>query len=243
MLQHDHDIGLVLDFLDKNGLTDNTIVWYSTDNGPEHSSWPHGATTPWRGEKMTTYEGGVRVLSMLRWPAKIKPNQILNGIQAHQDMFTSFAAAAGAPDVNEQMMKEKKQYIDGVNNLDWWTGKTAESNRQDYLYYYESKLSGIRMGPWKYLFSTREDYYATFEARTAPIVFNIRSDPFESYDTTDSFGHLGQKVSWIFTPMTELLEAHLMTLAKYPPVQGGESFDLSNMVGDFLEKARASTHQ
>jgi arylsulfatase len=243
MLQHDHDIGLVLDFLDKNGLTENTIVWYSTDNGPEHSSWPHGSTTPWRGEKMTTYEGGVRVLSMLRWPAAIKAGQILNGIQAHQDMFTSFAAAAGVPDVVEQMRKDKKQYIDGVNNLDYWTGKSSESARRDFLYYYESKLSAIRMGPWKFLFSTKEDYYANLVARTAPIVFNIRSDPFESYDTTDSFGHLGQKVSWIFEPMTELLEEHLKTLAQYPPVQGGTSFDLSNVVGDFLEKARMATAQ
>ena len=243
MLQHDHDIGLVLDFLDENGLTENTIVWYSTDNGPEHSSWPHGGTTPWRGEKMTTYEGGVRVLSMLRGPAAIKAGQILNGIQAHQDMFTSFAAAAGVQDVVEQMRKEKKQYIDGVNNLDYWTGKSSESARGNFLYYYEGKLSAIRMGPWKFLFSTKEDYYANLVPRTAPIVFNIRSDPFESYDTTDSFGHLGQKVSWIFEPMTELLEAHLKTLAQYPPVQGGTSFDLSNVVGDFLEKARMATAQ
>ena len=81
MLQHDHDIGVVLDFLKESGLDENTIVWYSTDNGPEHSSWPHGATTPFRGEKMSTYEGGVRVISMLRWPGVIKPGQVLNGIQ------------------------------------------------------------------------------------------------------------------------------------------------------------------
>ena len=74
-------------------------------------------------------------------------------------MFTSFAAAAGVPDVVEQMRKEKKQYIDGVNNLDYWTGKSSESARRDFLYYYESKLSAIRMGPWKFLFSTNEDYY------------------------------------------------------------------------------------
>ena len=87
MLQHDHDIGLVLDFLKKNDLEKNTIVWYSTDNGPEHSSWPHGATTPFKGEKMSTWEGGVRVVSMIKWPGHIKENQILNGIQSHMDMF------------------------------------------------------------------------------------------------------------------------------------------------------------
>ncbi|MEJ8851766.1 sulfatase-like hydrolase/transferase [Variovorax rhizosphaerae] len=129
MLQHDHDIGQVLDFLKKYGMEDNTVVWYSTDNGPEHSSWPDGATTPFRGEKMTAHEGGARVISMLRWPGVIKPAQIRNGIQSHQDMFTSFAAAAGVPDVVEQMKTQKKQYIDGVNNLDYWTGKSPESAR------------------------------------------------------------------------------------------------------------------
>jgi arylsulfatase A-like enzyme len=171
MLQHDHDIGLVLDWLKENGLDENTIVWYSTDNGPEHSSWPHGATTPFRGEKMTTYEGGVRVISLLRWPGVIKPGQVLNGIQAHMDMFTTFAAAAGVPDVVEQMKQEKKQFIDGVDNLDYWTGKAATSARNDFLYYYESKLSAIRMGPWKFHFSTREHYYDNLVPRTAPLVF------------------------------------------------------------------------
>ena len=130
MIEHDHDIGTVLDFLKANGLDENTIVWYSTDNGPEHASWPYGATTPFHGEKMTTYEGGVRVPSLLRWPGVIKPGQLLDGIQAHMDMFTTLAAAAGIPDVNAQVMVEKKQYIDGVNNLDYWTGNTTEFEPQ-----------------------------------------------------------------------------------------------------------------
>jgi arylsulfatase len=238
MLQHDHDVGLVLDFLDQNGLAENTIVWYSTDNGPKHSSWPHGGTTPFRGEKMTTYEGGVRVISMLRWPAAIKPGQILTGIQAHQDMFTTLAAAAGVPDVVEKIDKEKHQYVDGMNNLDWWTGKATESARHHFLYYYESRLTAIRMGPWKFHLSTREDYYGQLTGRTMSLVFNIHSDPLESYDTTDSFGHLAQQVSWLFEPMQELIEGHLATLAKYPPVQGGESFDISNVVAEFLQRMR-----
>jgi arylsulfatase A-like enzyme len=238
MLQHDHDVGLVLDFLRANGLEDNTIVWYSTDNGPEHSSWPHGGTTPWRGEKMTTYEGGVRVISMLRWPGVIKAGQVLNGIQAHMDMFTTFAAAAGAPNVVEDLRRGKKQHIDGVNNLDYWTGRSPESKRNDFLYYYESRLMAVRMGPWKLHFSTRENYYDVVTARHAPLFFNLRSDPFESYDSKDSYGHLAQKTSWLFEPMTELLGEHLKTLAEYPPVQGGTSFDMSNIVQDFLKRAK-----
>jgi arylsulfatase A-like enzyme len=236
MLQHDHDIGLVLDFLKANGLEDNTIVWYSTDNGPEHSSWPYGATTPFRGEKMTTYEGGVRVISMLRWPGVIKVGQVLNGIQAHMDMFTSLAAAAGVPDVVGQMRTQNKQFIDGVNNLDYWTGASPESKRNHFFYYYESKLMAVRMGPWKVHFQTREHYYDVLKPQL--IFFNLRSDPFESYDTKDSFGHLEQRVSWLFQPMNELVGGHLRTLAQYPPVQEGTSFDMSNVVEEFLKRTR-----
>ncbi|RJF92754.1 arylsulfatase [Noviherbaspirillum saxi] len=238
MLQHDHDIGLVLDFLKQNGLDKNTIVWYSTDNGPEHASWPHGATTPFRGEKMTTYEGGVRVPSMLRWPGAIKSGQIKNGIQGHQDMFTTFSAAAGVPEVVERMKTEKKQVIDGVNNLDYWTGKSPESARSHILYYFENKLTAIRMGPWKFHFSTKEDYYANLVPRTMPLLFNLRSDPFESYDSKDSYGHLIQKAAWLGGPMGEIIGTHLKSLADYPPVQGSKSFDRSNLVQEFLQGIR-----
>jgi arylsulfatase len=189
---------VVLEFLKANGLDEKTIVCYSTDNGPEHSSWPHGATTPFRSEEMTTYEGGVRVIFLLRWPGVIKPGQILDGIQAHQDMFTSFAADAGVTNVAEQIAKEKKQYIDGVNDLDWWTGKSADSARHHFLYDYESDITAVRMGPWKIHMATREDDYDTVTKRV--LFFNLRSDRFESYDTKDSAGHMMQRMSWLFEP-------------------------------------------
>ncbi|MEW9807852.1 arylsulfatase [Mesorhizobium sp. ZMM04-5] len=238
MLQHDHDVGLVLDWLDAQGLADNTVIWYSTDNGPEHLSWPHGGTTPFRGEKMTTYEGGVRVLSMVRWPAMLPKGKTLTGIQAHQDMFTTLAAAAGVDDVNAKVMEEKKQYIDGINNLAYWKGESEESGRTHIFHYYESKLTAARMGPWKFHFSTKEDYYDNLVPRTAPLVFNIRMDPFESYSSPDAYGHLMQKVSWLMQPMGVLMQQHLQTLAEYPPVQGGASFDMSNVVQEFMDKAQ-----
>ncbi|WP_373396119.1 arylsulfatase [Algoriphagus halophilus] len=238
MLQHDHDIGMVLQWLEEQGLAENTIIWYSTDNGPEHASWPHGATTPFRGEKMTTYEGGVRVLSMVRWPGVIKPGQKLNGIQSHMDMFTTLAAAAGIDNIAEKVMSEKKQVIDGVNNLAYWKGETDKSARNSIFYYYESKLTAVRMGPWKFHFSTKEDYYANVIPRTVPLVFNIRMDPFESYDNKDSYGHLMQKVSWLLQPMGVLMQEHLQSLAEYPPVQGGKSFDMSNVVEEFIKKSK-----
>ena len=237
MMQHDHDIGMVLAALEEMGITEDTIVVYSTDNGPEHASWPHGGTTPFRGEKMTTYEGGVRVPMLARWPGRIPAGAKLNGIQGHQDVFTTLAAAAGVEDVREWVRREMDQYIDGVNNLPYWTGRSDRSARDHIFHYYESKLTAIRMGPWKFHFSTKEDYYANLVPRTVPLVFNLRMDPYESYDTTDAYGHLLQKVSWLMAPMGELMKQHLESLAEYPPVQGGKSFDMSNVVEEFVDKA------
>jgi arylsulfatase A-like enzyme len=238
MMQHDYEVGQVLQFLKDNGLEDNTIIWYSTDNGPEHSSWPFGGTTPFHGEKMSTYEGGVRVISMLKWPGVVKPGQVLNGIQDHQDMFVSLASAAGVKDVAAKIKQQKKQYIDGLDNTAYWKGETDKSARNHELMYFESRLTAIRMGPWKWHFSLKEDYYDNMTGRNYPKVFNVRMDPFESYGSVDAYGHLLQKVSWMVGPMGELMKNHLQTLADYPPVQGGKSFDMSNAVQDFIAKAQ-----
>ncbi|MNI80692.1 hypothetical protein D3C73_1372410 [compost metagenome] len=112
------------------------------------------------------------------------------------------------------------------------------SKRTSILYYIESKLTAVRMGPWKLHFSTKEDYYAQLVPRFAPLMFNLRSDPFESYDSKDSYGQLIQKSSWISGPMGELIGAHLKTLAEYPPVQQAKSFDRSNLVQDFLQSQK-----
>ena len=175
---------------------------------------------------------------LARWPGEIPAGSTLNGIQAHQDLFTTLAAAAGIENVAEYVMKEMNQYIDGVNNLDYWRGSVDESARNHIFHYYESKLTALRMGPWKFHFSTKEDYYANLVSRTAPLVFNIRMDPYESYDSTDAYGHLMQKVSWLIQPMGVLMQQHLQTLRDHPPVQGGSSFDMSNVVEEFINKAR-----
>ncbi|MCH4296301.1 arylsulfatase [Shewanella sp. 3B26] len=238
MMQHDDDIGYLLKELEARGLKENTIIVYSTDNGPEHSSWPHGGTTPFRGEKMTTYEGGVRVPAMVSWPGKIPAGQILNGIQGHQDLFTTLAAAAGVPDVNERMLKEKKQYIDGVNNLDYWTGKSAKSARDHILYYFEGQLSAVRLGPWKFHFAIAEHYYDNLVPLAKPKVYNLRADPFESYDSVDSNGHLVQKISWMLAPVSEIVQKHVESLVKYPPTQGGTSFDMTKTIEDAMKKTQ-----
>lgn len=236
MLQHDSDIGYLLGELKKRGLDKNTIIVYSTDNGPEHSSWPHGATTPFRGEKMTTYEGGVRVPTLVSWPGVLPEGRTLNGIQGHQDLFTTLATAAGVEDVNEKMIKEKKQPIDGVDNLAYWKGDSKKSARDHILYYNESMLTAVRVGPWKMHFATAENYYSTPQTRAKPIIFNLRSDPYESYDSEDSYGHLVQKVSWLLAPVTEVVQTHIKSLQDYPPVQKGSTFDMNKVIQDALNK-------
>ncbi len=238
MLQHDADIGYLLEELNKRGLTENTIIIYSTDNGPEHASWPHGGTTPFRGEKMTTYEGGVRVPTMVKWPGVIPSGQVLNGIQGHQDLFTTLASAAGVKDVREKIIKEKKQYIDGVDNLAYWKGESDKSARNSIFYYFESQLSAIRLGPWKFHFAVAEHYYDNLLPLAKPRVYNLRADPFESYDSVDSNGHLAQKISWMLAPVSEMMAEHVQTLVDYPPTQGGTTFDMSKVIEDAMSASQ-----
>jgi hypothetical protein len=138
--------------------------------------------------------------------------------------------------VVEKVKKEKKQYLDGVNNLAYWKGETPTSARNHVFHYYESTMMSVRMGPWKWHFDTKEDYYANVVPRTVPLIFNIRMDPFESFDNKDSYEHLLQKVSWLMGPLGKRMKEHLQTLADYPPMQGGKSFDMSRVVEQFMNR-------
>lgn len=230
LLEHDMQIGQLLDEMKAMGILDDTIIVYSTDNGPEHSAKEHGGTTPFRGEKMTTYEGGVRVPMMVRWPGHIPAGERRYGIQAHMDIFTTLAAAAGNAHVIEEIRSKNKQYIDGVNNLDYWTGKAPESKRDNFLYYYESTLRAARLNQWKVHFETSENYYDSYQKHKFPVVYNIRMDPHESFDTVRDRSQIIQKKSWIHGPMQTLLGSHIKTLVQYPPLQKPATLDFSEMI-------------
>jgi len=239
MIQHDENVGQILAFLEKNGLDKNTIVIYSSDNGPEHSTYPHGATTPFRGEKMTTWEGGVRVPMMVRWPGKIKPGTELNGIQSHEDVFTTLSAAAGIPDIRERIAKgdklgtdtEHKNYIDGVNNLDYWTGKTDKSARNNFIYYAESNLQAVRINQWKAHFFTRSGYYGVTTKLDIPWIYNLRQDPYESFDSAPGArATITQQKTYAYNAILNVLGHHMATLAKYPPKQRSTSLSISEMM-------------
>ena len=156
MLEHDEQIGALLKKLDDLGVTDNTIVVYTTDNGNELLFWPDGGYAPFRGEKGTTWEGGLRVPCLIRWPAKIPPNTDANGIQSHEDLFVTLAAAAGLPHLKDDLLNGYKMgdttyrvHLDGYNNLDYWTGKSPKSARREIFYYDETDLMAVRVDGWK----------------------------------------------------------------------------------------------
>lgn len=145
LMEHDGHVGKLLETLTKLKIDQNTIVIYTTDNGPMSAWWPDGGATPFRGEKATTWEGGVRVPMLIRWPAKIPAGSKSNGIQEHMDLFPTLAAAEGIDNVAEQLRKSHKVHIDGVNNLQHWTAG-APSARNIVYYYNEKDLAAIRIG-------------------------------------------------------------------------------------------------
>ena len=138
---------------------------------------------------MTTWEGGVRVPMLLRWPGQVKPGTELNGIQSHEDLFTTLAAAGGVPDIKARLAQgdalgtavSKKSFIDGVDNTRYWTGAAPESARRTFFYYEESALRAIRIDQWKVSFGTRDGYYGTSTTHPIPLLVNLRQDPFESF--------------------------------------------------------------
>ena len=229
LMEHDGHVGQLLDHLDKLGAANDTIVIYTTDNGPEQSTWPDAGVTMFRGEKMTTYEGGVRAPFLVRWPARIKPGTILNGISSHEDVLPTVAAAAGRPDVVEELKRSDKVHLDGVNNLAYWTGQSPQSARNHFFYYYESSLTAVRVGQWKMHFATKERYFDDLVQHTMPRLFNLRKDPFEKYDDIIGF-HQTMHKSWVMQPAIALLTEHVKTFQEFPPRQAAASLNINEAI-------------
>ena len=220
MMEHDKHVGQLLATLDKLNISENTIVIYTTDNGAMSAWWPDGGTTPFRGEKATTWEGGVRVPLLVRWPARIKAGKVSNGIQEHHDLFTTLAAAAGVDDVANQLKATHRVHIDGVNNLEHWT-TDAPSARKTVFYYNESDFTAIRIGNWKSHFQIREGFFDY--QKPSALIFNLRMDPLERHDGQKS-NDLAMKlgIAW-GGQVQDAINAHLATFKEFPPRQKGGS--------------------
>lgn len=218
MMELDMQVGRLLEKLEALGVAENTIVLFTTDNGAMANWFPDGGTTPFRGEKATTWEGGVRVPLLIRWPARIKAGRVSNGIQCMEDLFTTLAAAAGIPDVAAQLKASHKVKIDGYNNLEHWTGE-APSKRNVVLYYNEADLTALRIGNWKSHFQQREGFFDY--NKPSALLFNLRMDPFERHDGWKS-QEMAMKlgVAW-GGQVQDALAEHFQSLQEFPPRQKG----------------------
>jgi arylsulfatase A-like enzyme len=244
MIEHDEQVGSLLRKLDELGVADNTIVVYSTDNGNELMLWPDGGYAPFRGEKGTTWEGGVRVPCLVEWPGHIKPGRVSNGIQSHEDLYVTLAAAAGLPNLKDELLTGKKMgemiykvHLDGYNNLAHWTGESEKSARREFFYYDETDLMAIRVNGWKMHIGVKH-HGSWFDEKaypSVPYVVNLLMDPMEKM-TPDSeeWGYVAKKFLaqklWAPTAATPFLMAHLKSLAEFPPSQGADTLSMKKAI-------------
>lgn len=250
MIEHDQQVGQILQRLKDLGVEDNTIVIYSTDNGNEFMMWPDGGTAPFRGEKGTTWEGGLRVPCLIKWPGHIKPGTDFNGMQSHEDLYVTLAAAAGMPDLKNELLGGKKigdvtykVHLDGYSNLDYWTGKAEGSARHEMFYYDETDLMAIRVDAWKMHIGVKHngDWFDEKSFPSVPYIVNLLMDPLEKV-TPDAKGYeyagrkfVGQKL-WAPTAATPFLIAHLKSLQDFPPSQGADTLSMRKAVEQAMKK-------
>jgi arylsulfatase len=254
MIDHDGHVGQLLDCLDELGITDDTIVIYSTDNGPHANSWPDGATTPFRSEKNTGWEGAFRVPEMIRWPGKIAAGAVSNEIVQHHDWLPTFLAAAGEPTIIDKLKQghtiDTKTYhvhIDGYNLLPYLTGEADESPRRGLIYFSDDcDVLGIRYENWKVVFleqrcqGTLQIWFEPFTELRAPKLFNLRTDPFERADiTSNTYWDWVMDRIFIVLYGNALVLRFLDTFKEFPPRAEPSSFTISAAV-EKMKKAMES---
>ena len=244
MVEHDGHVGQVLDKLKELGLEDNTIVMYSTDNGAETFTWPDGGTTMFRGEKNTQWEGGYRVPTLIRWPGVIKPGTVINDIAAHEDMLTTFAAAAGDSTVVADLKKGRtigdrtyKVHLDGYDLAPALKG-TAPWPRKEFIYWTDDgSVAALRYGNWKVTFLKQEAeglkvWQEPFTELRAPLITNLRMDPFERAEEENAMGYQRWYLDRMFliAPAAGYVGQWLQSFREFPPRQKPGSFNLERVM-------------
>jgi arylsulfatase A-like enzyme len=252
MVEHDRHIGKFLDKLDQLGIADNTIVFYSTDNGPHYNTWPDAAATPFRGEKNTNWEGGWRVPAVVRWPGKIEPGQWNNQIVHHMDWLPTFLAAAGNPDIKEQLLKgvkangrSYKVHLDGYNILPMLSGETDKSGRNEIFYFSDDgDLTALRYDDWKMIFmeqkatGTFRVWMEPFVPLRVPLIENLRRDPYERATiTSNTYYDWLLDRAFLLVPAQAYVANFLATFKDYPPRQKAASFSLDQVMQKMTEGA------
>jgi arylsulfatase A-like enzyme len=245
MIDHDKNVGTVLDKIDQLGLANDTIVFYSTDNGPHMNTWPDGAMTPFRNEKNSNWEGAFRVPAMVRWPGKIKPGSVSNEIISHLDWAPTLLAAAGVPDIKEKLLAgyrvgdmTYKVHLDGYNFLPYLTGQEVKGPRVEYFYFSDDgDLMDLRYDNWKLQFAvqpapgTLAVWQTEFEHPRIPYIYNLRTDPFERATiTSNTYYDWELDHAFMLVPAQALVAQFLATFREYPPRQKAASFTIQQIL-------------
>jgi arylsulfatase len=251
MIDHDRLVGAVLDKLDELGIAENTIVIYSTDNGPHMNTWPDAGMTPFRSEKNTNWEGAFRVPELMRWPGKVPASTVSNAIVSHHDWLPTLLAAAGEPDIVEKLKaghvagdKNFKVHIDGYNLLPYLTGEADRSPRPGFVYFSDDgDVLALRFDNWKVVFmeqrvqGTLQIWAEPFVALRIPKLFNLRTDPFERADiTSNTYYDWFIDNDYLALAATAVITQFLATFQEFPPRQKAASFTIDQVV----EKLEAS---
>ena len=249
MLEHDGHVQTLLAKLDELGVADNTIVLYSTDNGPHYNQWPDAAITPFRGEKNTNWEGGFRVPAMVRWPGHITPGRISNDIMSHLDWLPTLLAAAGVQDIGGKLREGHraggqtfKVHLDGYDFLPYLTGKADKGPRQEFFYFSDDgKLVSMRNGDWKMVFAEQrarrfDVWRDEFTDLRIPKIFHLRRDPFERADTDSNSYNVwwDHKIAAQATPSVARVQQFLATFQAFPPRQRPASFTIDQLLEQYL---------
>jgi arylsulfatase A-like enzyme len=252
MVEHDGHIGQVLKKLDDLGITQNTIVIWTTDNGAEQFSWPDGGTTPFRGEKNTNWEGGYRVPLVVRWPGVIKPGTEINEIISHEDWLPTLVAAAGQPGVVETLLKGTtvagntfKVHLDGYNLLPALKGETKEWPRKDFIYWTDDgEPANLRYGDWKMVFMEQRAeglnvWQDPLVVLRFPKLFNLRQDPFEMADRAgQGYDHWRIQRAFMLAPAGAIVGQWLQSFKEFPPRFKPGTFNLSEVMAKVTAGSR-----
>jgi len=243
MVEHDMHVGELLKALEELGLKDNTVVMYSTDNGPHYNTWPDAGTTPFRSEKNSNWEGAYRVPAFVRWPGHFPAGTTLNGIVSHEDWLPTFAAIAGDTTIKERLLKgttingrNYRNHLDGYNQVDYLSGKVKESPRNEFWYVNDdAQIVAARYQDWKVVFLENRGqafgvWREPFVELRAPLIFNLRRDPFEkAQHNSNTYNDWWLDRAFVLVPIQGLAAKFLMTMKDYPPSQTPGAFNLSKI--------------
>jgi len=243
MVEHDLHVGQLLDLLDELGIADNTLVMYSTDNGPHYNTWPDAGTTPFRSEKNSNWEGAYRVPTFVKWKGHFPAGVTLNGIVSHEDWLPTFAAIAGDSTVKERLLngtkingRKYRNHIDGYNLTDYLSGKTNVSPRNEFWYVNDDgQIVAARYSDWKVVFLENRGqafgvWREPFIELRVPLLFNLRRDPFEkAQHNANVYDDWFLDHPFIIVPIQGLAAKFLLSMQEYPPSQTPGAFNLSKI--------------